>query len=738
MMAKINYKVEATFYVAPNGNDGWSGKLAEPNAMKTEGPFATLGRARDAAREVKGKQAPKEPITVIVRGGKYYLDQTLVFSSEDSGSREFPITYKAYPGEKPILSGGKRITGWKPYKGKILQAELVGSRGGKWKSRQLFLNGERQIRSRYPKFDAKDPLYGGWVFLEGPAEKGSTTSFICKPGTFKQRWGKPSEGEVFVFPCGGWTSNIVPIKTIDENRRIITLTRAIQNPDRAPWFYPQPFLPGDRFRVENLLEELSEPGEWCLDSEEGVIYFWPPGGSIKSTDEIVVPALDTLMDIHGALWLVISGFTFTETSGGDDMHRDGLDGYGPMYPNQGWKYCGEALHLREAEHCVIEKNHFYAVGGNAIYLERYNGRNVIRRNEISYAGANGICLLGNYLRNLVPGYVADKDVPKLPWLRNKQAHPMFNEVVDNYIHHCGGFNKYVAAVFLGISDGNLIAHNRIEFTPHHAINLSQNGYGRNIVEYNEIHQVNLETADNGGINSWMDNETSDERAGHIIRFNLIADIVGCHTERNGRIVKGSGAHGIYLDNYTSNSVVYGNIIVRPSGAGIMVHAGRNNVMENNIIVDPAHHGQVSYAYAYNPIPGFMTGHRFCRNIVYYSKHNGPFFTLYEWSDQTVANSNDNVFFRPGVGERDLPEAVREFNSPTTSRPAEGRKLSLEDWKRMGYDENSLVADPLFVDPQNDDYRLKPTSPAIRLGFIPIDVARIGIRNQSQTTERGER
>ncbi len=110
------------------------------------------------------------------------------------------------------------------------------------------------------------------------------------------------------------------------------------------------------------MEELTEPGEWCLDSEDGSVYFWPPDGTLKENDEVVAPFLHTLISFCGASWLVISGFTFTETAG-DDLHRDGLDGYGPMYPNQGWKYCGEALHMREAQHCVIEKNRFYAVGG---------------------------------------------------------------------------------------------------------------------------------------------------------------------------------------------------------------------------------------------------------------------------------------------------------------------------------------------------------------------------------------
>jgi len=710
------------FYIATSGNDSWSGRLPATNATNTDGPFATLRGARDAVRQLRAKQALQQPVNIMVRGGKYYLDEPLVLTAEDSGTREAPITYRAYQGEKPILSGGKPIKDWKPYKGEILRAELPGSRGGKWRSRQLFSNGRRQTRARYPNLDADNPLYGGWSFIEGPAEKGSNRSFVYRPQAFKHRWAKPTEAEVVVFPYGGTFNDIVPIQTLDEGRRTITLTRATRDFARSPWFIHMEFHPGDRFRVENLLEELDQPGEWCLDSEEGALYFWPPNGSIES-HEVVVPRLDGLIDLRGASWLTLAGFTLTETTGGDDMHRDGVEGAGAMFANQGWKYCGEAIHLKEAEHCVIENNHFDAVGGNAVYLEGYNLRNVIRRNEIGHAGANGICLLGAHRRNIMPYYVAEKDrtVSPVHQLAKRQPLPIFNEVVDNYIHHCGTFNGYSAGVFLGVSDGTLVAHNRIEDLPHHAINLGVNGYGRNIVEYNAIRNVCLETSDNGAINSWMEDETSDARAGHVIRFNLIMDVPGCRTDREGRVAKGKDSNGIYLDNYTSNCFVYGNIIVRPSFAGIMVHAGKNNILENNIIVDPGRH--LVYTYVYDPIPGMLTGNRFLRNILYSSKRTEPFFFFGRgWNDETVTLSNENVFFRAGSAQLDLPQSVRLSG---------GRKLSFEEWQQMGYDVDSIVGDPLFVAPQSDDYRLKADSPAIRRGFVPIDVSKIGTRHSSK-------
>lgn len=704
------------FFVATDGNDAWSGKLPVPNAQKTDGPFAMLQRARGAVRELKEKNGLKEPVTVMVRGGKYYLEETLVLGPEDSGTRDFPITYTAYPGEKPILSGGRKVTGWKPYKGKILQCELQGAKGGKWKFRQLFFNGERQIRARYPNFDPENPLYGGWAFPEGPAEESSFTAFKYKPGTFKHQWEKPTEAEVFMLHRWG-VVNIIPIKTIDEENRVITMVEKVRGggEDVFPWFDPQPISSNRyRFYVENLLEELDQPGEWCLDSEEGIVYFWPPTESTEEM-EVVAPILNCLVDLRGASWITISGFTFTECGvGGGNMHRTGHEGYGAMFPVGGRKYCGEALHMRGAEHCCIENNHFYAVGGNAVYLEDYNSRNLVRNNEISHIGACGVCLVGS---KYFHGIAANTSVPH---------HPVYNQVVNNHIHHCGVFDKYVAGVFLGVSDGNLIGHNLIEYMPHHAINLGNSGYGRNIIEYNEIRHSCLETFDNGTINSWMedphDHTLRDaERSGHIIRYNLITDTYGCRIDEKGNLTLGGNAFGIYLDNFTSNCFVYGNIIVRSGGdGGIMLNSGKNNIIENNIIVD-CRRQLTTWAmwHSYAPqMEVFLTGNRFCRNIFYRSQSAGHIYNVGGWTDRALGQADYNLFFNADGGEYTI-QLHTEPNLKALS-------LSLAEWQKMGYDTHSVIADPMFVDPEHDDYRLRPESPALKLGFVPIDVTKIGV------------
>jgi len=123
--------------VSTSGSDNNPGTLEEP--------FLTLERARNAVRALKA-EAPDKPITVLIRGGTYRLEQSVVFSGRDSGTAQAPITYKAYPGETPIFSGGRVVSDWKPHRDQIVAAQLPQIENQYYCFREVFLNGQRQIR----------------------------------------------------------------------------------------------------------------------------------------------------------------------------------------------------------------------------------------------------------------------------------------------------------------------------------------------------------------------------------------------------------------------------------------------------------------------------------------------------------------------------------------------------------------------------------------------------------------
>ena len=132
-------------YVALNGNDAWTGTLPAPNASKTDGPLKTIEGAKGFIRKLKSGGRLTGPITLFLRGGTYRIREMLVFTPEDSGTSEAPITYAAYRNEAPVVSGGFEIRNWKQT-GSTLETTIPSGTH----FQDLYVNGKRAVRSRHP------------------------------------------------------------------------------------------------------------------------------------------------------------------------------------------------------------------------------------------------------------------------------------------------------------------------------------------------------------------------------------------------------------------------------------------------------------------------------------------------------------------------------------------------------------------------------------------------------------
>ena len=279
------------------------------------------------------------------------------------------------------------VTGWEAFRDGILKAPAPERMLWHGKPRQLFYKGQRQRRSRWPKYGPKNPIAGGvGIIPEGPVEELEYIALRFPAGSFPRRWQKPWLGEANIYGGWGWCNNIIPLAHLDLENNSMRLSHEPISEDWQPRYFEIRFSEANRFFVENILEELSEPDEWCLDPEERMLYFKPPNKDFDPT-AVEVPALDCLVRLRYVQFVTLRGLTFTGTTTGDDYHRQGVQGIGAMVQQQGWLYAGEALHLRGTGYCLVEGCTFDQAGGNAIYLERGNYRTHVRRNTIVYAGA---------------------------------------------------------------------------------------------------------------------------------------------------------------------------------------------------------------------------------------------------------------------------------------------------------------------------------------------------------------
>lgn len=517
------------YFVATNGDDRWSGKLPEANAPRTDGPFASLERARDEVRRLKAAGPLSSAVTIQVRAGNYFLPRTFALEAQDSGTATQPVTYRGYQNERPVLIGGRAINGFKPYRDQILQAD-VGAQG--WKDiyfRQLLFAGARQPLARYPNQDLANPYAGGWAYADGadiPAYKdvpGEDKRSFQYRSVDARTWAHPEEGEVLVLPRYNWGSNIIPIASVDQAQRRITLTADASYSIR----------PSNRYFVRNLFEELDAPGEWYLDRRTWTLYFWPP--SPVEANPVYAPTMDSIVTLgDGAAHITLRNFVF-----------EGCD--------------GTAIRLHQASYCLIAANIIRNVGGvGGAGVEVSGGTdNGVVGNDISQTGAQGVILSGGDQKTLTAaGNFAD----------------------NNYIHHIGVLAKQSAAISLqGI--GNRASHNLIHDAPRAGIGFRGNNL---VMEYNEVRHVVLETEDASAINTGGRDWISSR--GSVIRHNFVHDVLG-YGYKGGKWLSPYLAWGVYLDDNTGGVDVIGNIIARIPRAGVFLHNGRDNHIENNILVD---------------------------------------------------------------------------------------------------------------------------------------------------------
>ncbi|MBM3500226.1 MAG: right-handed parallel beta-helix repeat-containing protein, partial [Armatimonadetes bacterium] len=512
-------------YVSPGGNDTWSGRRAEIAAP--DGPFATLARARDELRALRGAQGLPEGAVVNVLPGLYELRETLTLGPEDSGTEQAPIVYRGAGDEKPILTGGRALTGWRELEDGIVWCDLKANElAGKPISVFVF-GGALQTLARYPNFDPNDPHQGAWAYVA--SVEGSENRAEFRYGEDETHaWEHPEDAAVHIHPYFDWAWNIVKLKAHDPATRTLTLADKVSYALHI----------GDRYFLDNLFEELDAPGEWYRDPRTEAFYFKPP----RPIDEAapVAAALDDIVVMEGAQHITLRGLVLECCN-------------------------GTPVRINNSQHCAVVGSIVRNCGGWGVSISggEYSGA---RGNDVYDCGHGGISVTGGSRDTLEPGRLfAD----------------------NNYVHHCARVWKTYRPGISVNGVGNTVSHNLIHDMPHAALLLGGND---NVVELNHVRHCNLESADTGGIYFCSRDWT---QRGNVIRHNLFHHCGGFGKANSWAPLQGGKVTfeyphftwGIYLDDPTTGTLVYGNIVYAAPICGLHNHGGRDNVWENNIVVD---------------------------------------------------------------------------------------------------------------------------------------------------------
>lgn len=436
--------------------------------------------------------------------------------------------------------------------------------------------------------------------------------------------------------------------------------------------HPQPHPEENaRYWVENTLDALDAPGEWYLDRKTGRVYLYPTSQQEMPGAHVVAPRLMQLVIFQGDASknrlvsnIHLRGLEFSYT---DWSQPD--TGYADM---QAAYDIPAAISCNGTRSCSIENSKLMHLGGYAVAFGQGSQDDRIVEDEMTDLGAGGV-------------KIGD---PKIPG--DTQSETSANHITDNHIHDIGIVYPAAVGVWIGQSANNIVAHNEIDDTYYTAISVGWTwGYKPtaargNLIEYNNLYNIGR-----GMLSDMGCIYTLGVQPGTVERNNV------CHDVSRYKY----GGWGIYTDEGSSDIAIEDNVVYRCEDGGFHQHYGASNIVRNNIFAlgDKA---QIRRSREEDHL-----SFTFTNNIVYWKDGTLLFGT---WKNNQY-RFDDNLYYN------------------VTGEKIQFSQWSFKDWQAHGQDIHSVIANPLFLNPEQGDFSLDAASPAFKIGFKPIDVSTVGPR-----------
>jgi hypothetical protein len=641
-------------YVSPTGNS--------QNTGSQDSPVATIQEALDKAFVYK-KANVHTQIHIHVSKGEYRLGTSIQLKTILSDVKIIGAGV-----HKVVVKGSQQLDlEWKKYKDQILVAKVH----DKVQFDQFFVDGKQQILARYPNYDEKGGHWQGHAADAIDPERVKT-------------WKQPKGGVVHAMHSGEWGGFHYEITKANEDGTLeLTVGHQNNRPSKMHHKYRM---------VENIFEELDSPGEWYLDAKKQLLYYWPVENTSIKKAKLEGVILKNLLSIIGEYKtpvknIEISGIKF------EHAQRTLMEVYEPLLRSDWTMYRGGAIFIENSENISVVDCEFTNLGGNVIFVSKYNRGAVIKGNHIHDCGASAVSFVGDASAVRSPSFQYGEFVPleEMDTVKGpaNDLYPSDCIVDDNLMYRIGRVEKQVAGVQISMAMNITIRSNSIYDTPRAGINVSEGTWGGHIIEYNDVFNTVLETSDHGAFNSW-----GRDRFWHPNRSMLNKltsdnpempywDAIHTTEIKNNRFRCDHG-WDIDLDDGSSNYIVSNNICL---SGGIKLREGFYRTVENNIMVNNSFHPHVWFE---------NSGDVFRKNVVMTDYKD---IRLSGWGKEVDSNLFPN--------EKALKKA-----------------------QDNGTDVNSVFGNPMFEDPKHGNYTLAENSPAFKIGFQNIPMDKFGVQKPS--------
>lgn len=543
------------FYVSPSGSDSNPGTIGQP--------FATIDRARLAVRS-RISEGISNDIRVYLRGGVYRIESPIVFDTSDSPTDDFFVHYEAFPGERPVISGGRQITNWIDHGDGTWTTIVPGVASGEWTFRELFVNGRRRQRARHPN--------SGFLYVDGPAVGiDSRNGFRFTAGDL------PVASDLAGAELNmlhEWTTSRVRVANVNHSSGVLTTSELIGATGRIASIFQVDDHP--RYAVENHPALLDAPGEWYLDNTTGVLTYRPMPGEFASTVDAVAPIATALLVVRG------------DFESGDHVRN-------LRFIDLAFEHCAWAL--PPGGYATYQSGYYEQRGlpvfelPTAVTFEVAKGCELIRT-RISHCGGWGVMLgawcedcslIGSVVNDIAGnGVIVGEDryrrvgVNGPWWIDGFWAQVAKRNRVDScLVQDCGVVFQDCAGIWVGLTEASEIRSNLVQRIPHSGIsvgglwNEELSPCRENLIKSNRIRQVMQLLSDGAGI------YTVGFQPASVIAGNLISNIPA----QPGL----SQNNGIYLDEGSSGFQISDNGIFDVVRSPFKFHyAGMNTLIGNTM------------------------------------------------------------------------------------------------------------------------------------------------------------
>lgn len=631
-------------------------------------PPRTLAEAVEEVRAKRREKGAAARPAVIRLRGEHRIEKPIVLTPADS-----KLTIDG--GGESIVTGGRRIENWRKEKFNGRDVFVADAPGLKTEDarqffRQLWINDARATRARHPNRGA---------YFRVKESPDATDNWEVGQSRFRFDGTDVPAGP---FPYGAevvlgtrWVESRLPIKAVDAEQKLISFTR------RSQWRTEV----NDPYWLEGDGRWLDEPGEWFLDAAGGRIVYLPrPGEAIEKLVAVAPsPAVAQLIELRGepakgrfVQDVTLRGITFAHT----EWTHPEPDPATTQPASGGFMQAAVPLVAAVSGAGVrrvnVEGCTFRNLGTWALELGQSTQLSNVRRCTLRDLGGGGI--------KLGSGAIG----------QGNDAQTFGNTIEDCEIAHGGKMFMSAVGIWLGQGFDNRIAHNHVHDFYYSGMSVGWTwGYEAsqnrgNVIEKNHVHHIGKLSDGDGPLLADMGAiYLLGGRLGTVVRNNVLHDVASLRF-----------GWGVYLDEGCCDVLVENNLVYRAAHGSFHLHYGRDNVVRNNIFAlssDPQIYRSRQEAHR-----GFSV----LRNIVYWT--SGSPLTR---STAEQVKFDRNLY--GGVAEKDFRVS----------------EMTWAQWRAAGQDENSVIADPLFVDVAKDDFRLKPDSPAKQIEFEPFDISDVGPR-----------